>query len=55
MIKLYRDIAIRVFGEELCSQVDFLRQNGINIHDLIVSAINAKFYEIKKRDLKPLS
>jgi hypothetical protein len=55
MVKLYRDIAVRLFGEENCTQVDFLRQNGINIHDLIVSAINANFYEIKKRDLKPLS
>jgi hypothetical protein len=51
MVKLYRDISVRVFGEEFCSKVDFLRQNGINIHDLIVSAINAKYFELKENKL----
>jgi hypothetical protein len=52
MIKLYRDIAVRVLGDELCNKVDFLRQNGINIHDLIVSTINTKYSELKKGDAK---
>lgn len=51
MVKLYRDIAVRLFGEENCTQVDFLRQNGINIHDLIVSAINVKYSELENKKL----
>lgn len=51
MIKLYRDISVRVFGEELCAKVDFLRKKGINIHDLIISAINAKYFELKENKL----
>ena len=51
MIKLYRDIAVRLFGEENCTQVDFLRQNGINLSELIREAINAKYMEIKNEKL----
>jgi hypothetical protein len=51
MEKLYRDIAVRVFGTEICSKVDFLRQNGINLSDLIVESINKKYFELKENKL----
>lgn len=36
---MYREIAIRAYGEEAVKKIDLLRQSGINMTDLILSAI----------------
>lgn len=38
---MYREIVVRVFGEEAVNKVDELRQIGIDFTDLVYSAIMA--------------
>lgn len=42
MVKMYRDITIRVYGEKHCKAVDKLRKNGVNITELLTLAIEKK-------------
>lgn len=43
---MYREIVVRVFGEEVIEKVDELRQIGIDFTDLVCSAIMA--YEVEE-------
>lgn len=42
---MYRDVVIRVYDVKAISKVDALRENGINITELLIKAIIE--YEIK--------
>ncbi len=43
---MYREIVVRVFGEEAVSKVDNLRKAGIDFTDLVYTAIMA--YEVEE-------
>lgn len=42
MIKMYRDITIRVYGTKHCQIVDKLRKNGVNMKELFIPVIEKK-------------
>ena len=43
---MYRDVAIRAYDEEIIRKIDELRENGVNITELLLNAIMQA--EIKK-------
>lgn len=43
---MYRDVTIRAYDEEIIRKIDELRENGINITELLLKAIMQA--EIKK-------
>ena len=36
---MYRELVIRAYGEEAIKKIDLLRQSGINITELVLSAV----------------
>jgi hypothetical protein len=36
---MYREIVIRAYGEEAIEKIDLLRQSGINMTELLLSAV----------------
>lgn len=52
---MYREIAIKAYGEEAIKKIDQLRQSGINITELVLSAVMLadieKLREEKKKKL----
>lgn len=54
-VTMYREIVVRAYGEEAIKKVDDLRKSGIDMTDLIMSAIMTadieKILEEKQRRL----
>ena len=36
---MYRELVVRAYGEEAIKKIDLLRQSGINMTELILSAV----------------
>ena len=36
---MYRELVIRAYGEETIKKIDLLRQSGINMTELVLSAV----------------
>ena len=36
---MYREIVIKAYGEEAIKKIDLIRNNGINMTDLVLSAV----------------
>ena len=43
---MYRDVAIRAYDEEIIKKIDELRENGVNITELLLKAI--KEYQLNE-------
>ena len=52
---MYRELVVRAYGEEAVKKIDLLRQSGINITELVLSAVMLadieKLREEKKKRL----
>lgn len=52
---MYREIVVRAYGEEAIKKIDQLRQSGINLTELVLSAVMLadikKLLEEKQRRL----
>ncbi len=48
---MYRELVVRAYGEEAIKKIDLLRQSGINITELVLSAVMLADIE-KLRDEK---
>ena len=38
-VTMYREIVVRAYGEEAIKKIDLLRQSGINMTELVLSAV----------------
>jgi hypothetical protein len=36
---MYRELVVRAYGEEAIKKIDLLRQSGINLTELVLSAV----------------
>jgi hypothetical protein len=54
-VVMYRELVVRAYGEEAIEKIDLLRQSGINITELVLSAVMLadieKLREEKKKRL----
>jgi hypothetical protein len=49
---MYRELVVRAYGEEAIKKIDLLRQSGINITDLVLSAVMLADIEKLREDKK---
>lgn len=53
---MYREIIIRAYSEEEIKKIDLIRSQGVNITELLLSAImQIEIKPKKKRRLKPVA
>ena len=38
-VGMYRELVVRAYGEETIKKIDLLRQSGINLTELVLSAV----------------
>jgi hypothetical protein len=48
---MYRELVVRAYGEEAIKKIDQLRQSGINMTELVLSAVMLAYIE-KLREKK---
>ena len=55
-VYMYRELVVRAYGEEAIKKIDQLRQSGINITELVLSAVMlADIEKLRKEKRKRLA
>ena len=53
---MYRELVIRAYGEDVIKKIDLLRQSGINMTELVLSAVMlADIEKLREEKQKRLS